>query len=376
MSWEPVDLADLMRDLAAGAIARPEPTYGADGVNIFYTGRLNAVFGRWASAKSFIVLHVAVSEISAGAVVWWIDLEDDALGVAERLVDLGADPEYVERYFRFVHPTDPLDTDSRASLLERLEADQPALIVVDSAGEWMSLESVNPNYDNEVAAFYRTCVGPFTRSGAAVVAIDHVPHEASDKLRAIGSQRKLAAVSGAAYLVEPLVEFGRDRIGRARLKSAKDRLGTYPRGTIAAEFTLDATTKPYTVQLAEPETRADEDEMPPARRKLLEAVQALETPSTRNQLVDWIAENHGHGLRRPTVSTELNNLHRAGLVDKLESAGQATLWFPPENLSGVTADTPLTGNRGVSSVSAPPIGADDTLTPDTTREPTPEDIAP
>ncbi|HET6753977.1 MAG TPA: hypothetical protein VFH23_08505 [Jiangellaceae bacterium] len=52
----------------------------------------------------------------------------------------------------------------------------------------------------------------------------------------------------------------------------------------------------------------DTDDMPPARRKLLDALRAAAGPRTASQLVDWIATEHGHDLRRETSSRELNVL--------------------------------------------------------------------
>jgi hypothetical protein len=47
-------------------------------------------------------------------------------------------------------------------------------------------------------------------------------------------------------------------------------------------------------------------DLAPAARKLIEAMQAVGTFSSSKSLVDWIAQKHGHGLTRQTVSTILN----------------------------------------------------------------------
>jgi hypothetical protein len=71
--------------------------------------------------------------------------------------------------------------------------------------------------------------------------------------------------------------------------------------------------------------------LPPAAVKLLEAVDALAVPATSSQLVDWIAEKYGHGLKRPTCSTQLNKLLDAGLIDCIERGGRyEKLWLRPE----------------------------------------------
>jgi hypothetical protein len=73
-------------------------------------------------------------------------------------------------------------------------------------------------------------------------------------------------------------------------------------------------------------------DMPPARRKLLDALQAADgTPHTGSQLVDWIAAQHGHGLTRETCSRELNALAARGQADRIDHGhGRAAEWFVRE----------------------------------------------
>jgi Fe2+ or Zn2+ uptake regulation protein len=59
-------------------------------------------------------------------------------------------------------------------------------------------------------------------------------------------------------------------------------------------------------------------DMPPARAKLLDALRAADGPQTGAQLVDRIADKHGHGLKRETVIRHLNALAGLSLVDCLD----------------------------------------------------------
>jgi hypothetical protein len=69
-------------------------------------------------------------------------------------------------------------------------------------------------------------------------------------------------------------------------------------------------------------------DLSPAAVKLLAAVTAQDEPATVEQLVDWIATHHGHGLKRPTCSTNLNALRERGLVDYLDQGkGRPRLWL-------------------------------------------------
>jgi AAA domain len=89
----------------------------------------------------------------------------------------------------------------------------------------------------------------------------------------------------------------------------------------------------------EPPDAPDGTDLPPAARKLLEAVKALREPSTITQLVDWVAGRYGHGLKRPTASTNLNLLLDRGLVDCLTQPGRESLWSPVTVSADTLADT-------------------------------------
>jgi hypothetical protein len=88
------------------------------------------------------------------------------------------------------------------------------------------------------------------------------------------------------------------------------------------------------VELVAGDTQSGTD-LPPAATKLLEAMHAAGEPASSSALVDWIADNHGHGLKRETVSRALNDLSKRGLADCIEheqSGGRwpVKLWFPLE----------------------------------------------
>ena len=71
----------------------------------------------------------------------------------------------------------------------------------------------------------------------------------------------------------------------------------------------------YHVEQLEADEVEQNSDLPPAARKLLEALEAADEPSTSTELVDWIAATHGHGLKRETVSRHLNELRRQGVVE-------------------------------------------------------------
>jgi hypothetical protein len=86
----------------------------------------------------------------------------------------------------------------------------------------------------------------------------------------------------------------------------------------------------YTVDMPDaddPQPMPGGSDLPPAATKLLAAISAHEEPATVVQLVNWIAEHHGHGLKRPTCSTELNRLRTRGLIEYIDmGSGREKLW--------------------------------------------------
>jgi hypothetical protein len=71
-------------------------------------------------------------------------------------------------------------------------------------------------------------------------------------------------------------------------------------------------------------------DLTPAAAKLRAALEAQDAPAGPKQLVDWIVEHHGHGLKRETVSRGLNGLRDRGLADYLDQGpGKERLWLVP-----------------------------------------------
>lgn len=101
------------------------------------------------------------------------------------------------------------------------------------------------------------------------------------------------------------------------------------------------------------------EKLTPAQTKLLEAIDAI-VQGSQTDLVDVIVERHGHGLRRETVSRELNKLQAAGLVDCVEHEGGSgrfpmKIWFRSEapcDPCDVTRDEHTVTDR-VTRVTAP-----------------------
>lgn len=242
-SWRRTDLAEIVEGLTTGTLERPLPTigrfHGGDG-GLFYPGRVNGLYGEPGKGKTWIALCCAAEQLNAGETVAWIDLEEPAPGIVGRLLDLQVDPDAIIDRFAHYAPEEPI---ARAlGLAEDLAQLTPALVVIDSTGEALALEGAGPNNDDEVASWFRTWPRWIAdHTGAAVVVIDHVvKDEGARGLWPGGSQRKKAAINGAAFMATPIHELGRGVQGRLKLVTSKDRNGHHRNGHKAGEFVLDA----------------------------------------------------------------------------------------------------------------------------------------
>lgn len=228
--WLPLDVSAVLAGLVDGSFSRPAPTIGDFGSGgLFYPGRINSVHGESGCGKTWTALVACSQEMERGNSVVYIDLEDTPDGVLERLLgSLGVPADVLASQFLYLHPQEKPTPAEMTRLRNALQAAQPSLVVFDSTGEGLAMNGANPNADGEVAEWFRQVVRPLAECGAAVVLLDHITKAADNDLWPIGSQRKRAAVTGAAYLQKTARPFAQGQDGYAKLLCAKDRHGNYP----------------------------------------------------------------------------------------------------------------------------------------------------
>lgn len=319
-SWRPRDVAAALRDVLAGNVERPSPTIGRiEGLltALFYLGRVNGIHGESGIGKSWLLWLVFAQEIAAGRHVLLIDYEDSIDAALLRLLDLGADTEAIERYFHYVQP------EERSAVgIDRIEAlvDEYHVILVgvDSVGEGLSLDGVQPNADEEVAAWFREVPRRLARRGPAVAVLDHSPKATGDgELFPIGSQRKRSAINGAQYLLRGGIPFSQGKPGHSTLICAKDRGGLYAKGsrvarlslTVAGDFTLTAEQAP-TAQDFRPTTLMD---------KVSRFIEDQDAPPSRNAI------EKGVSGKKDNIGKALKCLIDEGFLRADEGARNATL---------------------------------------------------
>lgn len=244
-SWGRTDLANIVAGLVDGSLSLPTPTLGrfvGQETGLFYRGRVNGLYGEPGKGKTFVALAIVAEVLADGGAVGWIDLEEPAAGIVGRLLELGVAPGAVLDRFAHFAPEETIRY--AAQLQDALDALEVDLVVIDSTGEALALEGYGPNNDDEVATWFRTW--PRWLAGRphapGVIVIDHVVKDESTRgLWPGGSQRKKAAINGAAFMATPIKELGRGVEGRLKLTTSKDRSGNHRTGTKAGEFVLDGT---------------------------------------------------------------------------------------------------------------------------------------
>lgn len=223
-TWKPVDLAAVLGSDAEEE--KPSVLAREDGACLLYRGRLNTLFAPPEQLKSWLALGAARQELLAGNDVVYIDFEDSARGVVERLRDLGVEDQLIVDKFVYIQPAESVEAGRPE--LEAALARNPTLVVIDGVTESMTLEGLSLNDNAEVAEFFARLPRWMAHrpDGPAVLMLDHVVKSREGRGNyALGAQSKLAGIDGAAYTVTMTMPFGRGRIGHGNLCLTKDRLG-------------------------------------------------------------------------------------------------------------------------------------------------------
>lgn len=316
-SWRPRDLAALL----AGKITRVEPTLlpRSDGRALLYPGKVHSFHGESESGKSLVLMGEAVRLIKAGQNVLWVTFDSDEEEDVARALRFGATPEEILAHLHYIRP-EVAPTTVPHSYRAMLEG-RYALAVIDGVVDAMGLITQGAKGDpNEVfSEFFRIFPKRVAdRTGAATVLVDHVTKDAESRGRfAIGAQAKMAALTGAAYLVEPdkdnapcagqvgtvILRVGKDRPAGVRRycgpRRARDRTQE------AARVTLDDTGE-FTVMTVEPPDQdpfvaLDSEERPKA-----------DLPYQHMEAVARFLESRPDGVPRRDVETAVNG--RAAVV--------------------------------------------------------------
>jgi hypothetical protein len=221
-SWHAEDLAEAIAGKGGGEPPTILPR--ADGPCLLYDGRLHQISAEPEAGKGWFACRAAADLLRVGCVVVYIDFEDTASAITERLQALGVEDARILEQLIYIRPHEPLTDLSRADL-EAAFAREPALVVIDGVTEALTIHGFDLGDNADIARWLELLPRPAIRSGAAVLMIDHVVKDKESRGRyAIGAQHKLAGID-VAYALEVVEAFGRGKDGLVKVKVNKDRPG-------------------------------------------------------------------------------------------------------------------------------------------------------
>ena len=304
-SWTALDLTEFLA--ADGEDERPTICEMPSGKALFYDAAVNGVAGEPAAGKSWVAFIAAAQEMRLGYPVVFVDLEDTPRRTVKRLYAVGASQAEVADLFRYVRPEESYTQRSRDAL------DQAAvgarLVVIDSTGEALSLEGAKSNADEDVTAWFTALPKHLAKRGKCVLLLDHVA-KAEGGRWPIGSQRKLAAISGAQYTLALGRAFSREESGWSELIVSKDRHGTYYQDEKPAM--LEVLTDPGSFALTDHDGRETERSAAPRklsqRDQVLQVLEKAQDPITAEEVATRC------GFDRSGASRALNKLKDEGLA--------------------------------------------------------------
>jgi hypothetical protein len=318
--WAPISLVEIAAKIRNGEYQPITPTVLAvtGAMPLFYPERTNSLFGESGGGKTWVALAAAAETVRRGQRVLYADWEDNPAGIAERLVLLGLTDEEIA-LVDYRNPTSGIVagvTTLQAQIAQ--VATTYTLVIIDSTGEAMAAGGVDSNADADVAIWF-AFVKQLLRlpGGPVVIVLDHIPKDKdAPSSYAIGSQRKRAAITGAAYRVDTIKEPAKGRDGKLKLTVAKDRPGNRPKGSVAAiidmitvggmvdlvahidESSTDADGKFRPTTLMEKVSRFLEQAMTPASKAAVERGVTGKATHIR-QAIDCLVED-GHVVSTPS----------------------------------------------------------------------------
>jgi hypothetical protein len=223
-SWQRVDLTSVLD----GTWQPSQPTIGrrTDGKGLFYPGKTHTGIGETEAGKGWFALSAAVDEMADGHNVVYVDFEDDQATVVGRLLTMGIGRDLIKHHFHYIRPENPLTGRHLEEFLAVLNDTKPTLALLDGVTEAMTLHSLNPLDNVDIALFNAAVVKHFVVTGAAQVSLDHVTKSTDGRGKyALGGVHKLNIVSGAGYILENRNPFGIGIKGVSTVRIAKDRPG-------------------------------------------------------------------------------------------------------------------------------------------------------
>jgi hypothetical protein len=231
--WEPIRITDLPKP------PMPSICEYEIGMCLMTPGFVHLVYGASESAKTWLAYIAVVQEVQKGNLALIIDYEVGGSLAAERLRDLGLTDEQIDAGVIYVSPEMSLTGRDMMRLVEHIDGLERTLTVavLDSLGESTTMDGLNDNDNNDMAAWFRASTRWLIREwpSCAVVVIDHLPKDKTDSPFPIGSQRK-RAFPFALLSVRNVAPFSREKSGHSVVAVRKSRDGRLTSGDQVARI--------------------------------------------------------------------------------------------------------------------------------------------
>ena len=290
-SWIPKEIGDYELE----ADVQPTMLKREDGNFILYPGKINAIFGESESGKTWVALEAVRQELSAGNTVFYIDFEDSARGILNRLKTLKTPTERFKA-FLYANPDSPHTPAISEALMASLAEFRPSLVVVDGVNAAMNLMGLDLEKNKDATAFSQTILRPLRAFGAGILTIDHVTKSKDTRGNyAIGAQAKRADIDGVAVSVAVEQPFGRGIDGALSLTVTKDRPG----------FVRAICPDAKTLGIANVKTNPDES----ISLVISGGSVKVSTREQKMQAVSEFLEKAGYEMGRNQLAEELRNNH-------------------------------------------------------------------
>jgi len=204
----------------------PEICRRTDDVGLFYLGQYNVVFGDPESGKTLLCDYATVEVLKAGGRVLRLDMDHNGPdSTVNRLLGFGADEAALRDPDRFLY-VEPVDRAQAIAVVADMDSWKPTLVIIDSIGELLPLFGAGSNSADEFTDVHSRVIKPLTRTGAAVVGIDHLAKGADSRaFGPTGTAAKKRAIGGTSIRVKVDSAFTPDKGGSAYLSIHKDRHG-------------------------------------------------------------------------------------------------------------------------------------------------------
>src|SRR5215212_4106072 len=276
--------------------------------DILLEGKSHVIYSGPGLGKTFLMLWLILQVIERGLAVLLYDTENGARIVAERLEQLGANPEQIDELLHYYpFPSLPTTEAGRLAFEAKLERVKPVLVCFDSWINLLASNGLDENASNDIATFASHYLRPARSRGIATLILDHVPHQAK---HARGSTRKKDEAD-CMWSLHSSKPFDRDKIGEVILRRKKDREGWLPSlvafsigGNGAGGFVCTKSSR-----LSEIE---EDDGLTPSERTSLEALQSF--TATGAKASEWNKEAKKLNVGERSFWNALQSLKRKGHV--------------------------------------------------------------